>query len=62
MFADKPTGSRRKPSLSQSTGSESDGVDSDKPLLQLERETAAVCYRPGGKKQRNGKKVPKVQS
>ena len=48
-------------SRSQSTGSESDGVDSDKPLLQVNERDTAVCYRPGGKKQRNAKKIQKVQ-
>ena len=62
MFIDKPTGSRRKQSLTQSTGSDSEGVDSDKPLLQVNERDTAVCYRLGGKKQRNGKKVPKVQN
>ena len=40
-----------------STGSDSEGVDSDRPLLRVSERDVAVSYKPGGKGKQKRKKV-----
>ena len=56
LSTDKPTSSLKKQtSQSVSTGSDSEGGGSDKPLLHFKERDTAVSYRPGGKKKQTKK-------
>ena len=57
MSPDKPDrGVKKQTSQSVSTGSDSEGADSDKPLLHFKEKDVAVSYKPGRKK-KQAKKV-----
>ena len=47
---------KKQTSQSVSTGSDSEGMDSDKPLLHFKERDVAVSYKPGRKK-KQAKKV-----
>ena len=57
LSTDKPTSSDKKQGQSVSTASDSDGIDSDKPLLHFRERDTAVSYRPGGGKKKQIKTV-----
>lgn len=54
--ADKTSKGRRQ-SQAASTGSDSDAMDSDKPLLKVSERDSSVIYKPGGKKKLGKKRV-----
>ena len=59
---DKPSGNRKKQAPAVSTGSDSEGVDSDRPLLRVSERDVTVSYKSGGKGKQKRKKVNVVGS
>lgn len=54
---DKPSSNGKKQAQAVSTGSDSEFVDSHRPLLRVSERDMVVSYKPGGKSKQKRKEV-----